>query len=158
MLRQMDGILFFRILGCVGEAVVFLPVCRGVRPLPQKKQMYFSIAWRIWEGEQTNKTKTTSVLEPEMSKYLIHYPPAFSLLESSSLLQNRDDRYSRSTVLVSGTDLGLVKQSESLKLATCHKYKILQCTWCSQLNTALDGLEANVDVRKNLDILPWDTG
>lgn len=101
---------FFRSLGHGGEAVVFLPVCRGVRPPPQKKQMYFS---SLAHGKNKQTNKTTSFLEPEMSKCLVHCPAAFSLLESCSLPQNRDNKYSRSTVLVSNADLGLVKQINS---------------------------------------------
>lgn len=133
MLRQMDGILFFRGLGYAEEAVVFLPVCRDVRPLHQKKQMYFAIAWHMLEEEQTSKTKTTSVLEPEMSKCLLHCPPAFSLLESCSLPQTRRQTQQKH----SDTNLGLVKQSESLKPATVNvktSRKTLQCTWYSQFD------------------------
>lgn len=57
-----------------------------------------------------NSNKTTLFLEPEMSKCLVHCLSVFSLLGSCTLHQNRDDKHSRSTVLVSNADLGLVKQ------------------------------------------------
>jgi len=57
MLRQKDGILFSYEFGEWREAVVVLPVYRGARPLPQKKQMYFSSLAHGGGGEKNNQTK-----------------------------------------------------------------------------------------------------
>ncbi|XP_075021276.1 DNA-directed RNA polymerase III subunit RPC5 isoform X2 [Calonectris borealis] len=95
------------------------------------------------------------LVPPEMSKCLVRCPSAFSLLEGCSLPQNRDDKYSRSTVLVSNADLGLVKQFPPQTAASPDELKVYALweagdTYDQHRRVLLEIFSKNYRVRRNV--------